>query len=342
MFKKNTAVTGFSVGLVSATDGSDITTGTPVGYYTLDGSTQTAIADVTPVHEGNGLWSFDLTAGEMNGDIVALTFTHASAITQHFTIKTDTSIASDLNTLILDVPTVAEFNARTLAAAAYFDPSTDGVIVTTNNDKTGYTVSTVSDKTGYSLTQVFPTNFADLAITATTGLTSVGTNNDKTGYTASTVSDKTGYSLTVAPLTAAGVRSAVGLATANMDTQFVASATATGFATEAKQDTAQTDITAILADTASIGVTKNAAFNNLEFLMVDATDHVTPETALTVTGQVSIDGGAFGAIAGTIAEVSNGIYQADLLAADTNGDVITLRFSATGAADRFITIKTRA
>ena len=173
MFKKNTAVTGFSVGLVSATDGSDITTGTPVGYYTLDGSTQTAIADVTPVHEGNGLWSFDLTAGEMNGDIVALTFTHASAITQHFTIKTDTSIASDLNTLILDVPTVAEFNARTLAAAAYFDPATDGVIVTTNNDKTGYTVSTVSDKTGYSLTQAFPTNFADMAITLTTGQVSL-------------------------------------------------------------------------------------------------------------------------------------------------------------------------
>ena len=51
-FKKNTAVTGFAVGLVSATDGSDITTGTPVGYYTLDGGTQTAIGDVTPVHEG--------------------------------------------------------------------------------------------------------------------------------------------------------------------------------------------------------------------------------------------------------------------------------------------------
>lgn len=53
----------------------------------------------------------------------------------------------------------------------------------------------VSDKTGYALTQSFPTNFADLAITASTGKVTVGTNDDKTGYTASTVSDKTGYSL---------------------------------------------------------------------------------------------------------------------------------------------------
>lgn len=88
MYKKNTAIAGFMVGLINASDNSDITTGTPVGYYTLDGGTQTAIADTTPVHEGNGLWSFDITAAEMNGDVVALTFTHASAITVNRVIKT--------------------------------------------------------------------------------------------------------------------------------------------------------------------------------------------------------------------------------------------------------------
>lgn len=40
----------------------------------------------------------------------------------------------------------------------------------------------VSDKTGYALTQSFPANFADLAITVTTGRVTVGTNADKTGY----------------------------------------------------------------------------------------------------------------------------------------------------------------
>ena len=64
MFKKNTAVIGFKIGLISKTDNSDITTGTPVGYYTIDDGSQSAIADVTPVHKGNGEWTFDLTAGE--------------------------------------------------------------------------------------------------------------------------------------------------------------------------------------------------------------------------------------------------------------------------------------
>jgi hypothetical protein len=88
------------------------------------------------------------------------------------------------------------------------------------------------------------------------------------------------------------------------------------------------------------GIAKNAAFSNFEFLMVLASDGQTPATGLTVTGQRSIDGGAFATVSGAIAEVSNGIYQFDALAADTNGDVITWRFSAGTALDRFVTIKT--
>lgn len=49
---------------------------------------------------------------------------------------------------IADVPTVSEFNARTLAAPSYFDPAADTVAnvtttanLTTNNDKTGYQLS---------------------------------------------------------------------------------------------------------------------------------------------------------------------------------------------------------
>jgi len=110
----------------------------------------------------------------------------------------------------------------------------------------------------------------------------------------------------------------------------------------AEIDSNSTQLAAILEDTSSIGITKNTAFNNLEFLMVDATDYSTPEVGLTVTGQMSIDGASFVSVNGTISEVSNGIYQIDLTAADTNGDVITYRFSATGAADTFVTVKTRA
>lgn len=95
---------------------------------------------------------------------------------------------------------------KTDTAAILDDTGTNGVIVATNNDKTGYsltqafptnfsslaitgggavTAGTVSDKTGYSLTQTFPANFADLAIEVTTGRVDVG----KVSGTAQTAND---------------------------------------------------------------------------------------------------------------------------------------------------------
>lgn len=92
--------------------------------------------------------------------------------------------------------------------------------------------------------------------------------------------------------------------------------------------------------------TQNAVFNNIYFLFVAASDHVTPVTGATGTAVTrSIDGGAFGAATGTLAEVGNGIYQFDASAADMNGGIITFRFTATGGTpgapdDRFVTIIT--
>ena len=115
-------------------------------------------------------------------------------------------------------------------------------------------------------------------------------------------------------------------------------------------DANSTQLAAIALDTGTslpaliddLAIKKNATFSNFEFLMVLTSDHVTPATGLTVTGQRSIDGGAFASVAGTIAEVSNGIYQFDALAADTNGDVITWRFLSATADDTFVTFKTVA
>lgn len=147
--KRNTAITGFVVGLVSATDGSAITTGTPVGYYTLDGGTQTAIGDVTPVHEGNGQWSFDLTAAEMNGIIVGLVFVHASAIPAHFTIKTDTKIVSELQDL-----TAAQVNTEADTALTDYGPNTvvpDAAGVAPTAVEVRQEIDTNSTKSGYAL-----------------------------------------------------------------------------------------------------------------------------------------------------------------------------------------------
>jgi hypothetical protein len=133
MFKKNTAVTGLTFGLIDATDGSAITSGTVTVYIVKDGGAQTTTTN-SASHLGNGQWEIDLTSTEMNADIVGLLFTHADAVPVQYTIATNVKLVSELND---------------------FDSSSDAVTVGTNNDKTGY-----------SLTQSFPTNFEDLGINA--------------------------------------------------------------------------------------------------------------------------------------------------------------------------------
>jgi len=115
--------------------------------------------------------------------------------------------------------------------------TTGKVTVGTNDDKTGYTVSTLG------------ANVITAASIAASALDGKGDwNINKTGYTISAIGagvitaasiaasalDGKGDWNTLTPLTAAGIRSAVGLAAANMDTQFTASATATGFGTAAE------------------------------------------------------------------------------------------------------------
>lgn len=84
-------------------------------------------------------------------------------------------------------------------------------------------------------------------------------------------------------------------------------------------------------------VIRNQPFDDFSFVMFDANG---PATGLSVTGEVSIDGAAFVNIVGTISEVGNGVYAADLLASDTNGDTLMFKFSATDAEDTFLEVIT--
>lgn len=123
-------------------------------------------------------------------------------------------------------------------------------------------------------------------------------------------------------LNAAGVRTAVGLASANLDTQLLPLTDGVSLATP-------------------VGLKKNTE-TLFTFTMVDSTDHINPLTGLTVTAQRSLDGAALGSCANSVSEISNGIYKVTLAAADTNADILTLRFTATGADPRVITIATEA
>lgn len=111
---------------VSSTDGSDVTTGSPVVYYTIDGGTQ-AQTTASAVHEGNGQWTVALTQAETNGDHIAFSFVLTGAISQTLNVYT---IDADITNL-----------DAAISSRSTFDSASDQVTVATNNDKTGYSIS---------------------------------------------------------------------------------------------------------------------------------------------------------------------------------------------------------
>lgn len=348
-FKKNTAVTGFPFTLIATADGSAITTGTPVGYVTLDGGTQTAIGDVTPVHEGNGQWTFDLTAAEMNGDTVGFLVTHASAINAHFIIPTDIKLVSELNDIAAGAAMTLTATATSAqlvddvwdeALSGHNIGGTTGKAIKQLQEGTVSAESTVNDASATTtsfitaLTEATDNHYKDVSLVFIDG-TLWGQSRPVIGYNGTTKTITLEEALTSAPANGDGF-------IIKTDHVHPVSDIQAGLALEAKQDTIITDIAAVKVDTASGGIPKNAIFNDFEFPMVLTSDHYTAALSKTVTGEKSIDGGAFVAVTGAIAEIGSGVYQCDLSAADTNGDTITYKFSATACDDTIITVTTRS
>lgn len=89
-------------------------------------------------------------------------------------------------------------------------------------------------------------------------------------------------------------------------------------------------------DALPVRLRKNTAFANFQFLMVDSTDHLTGKTGLTVTAQRVLDGGALAACANPVVEIASGLYRIDLAAADLNGNMVSLVFTAAGADARIV------
>lgn len=124
---------------------------------------------------------------------------------------------------------------------------------------------------------------------------------------------------------------------AEMEARTIVSA---NYATSSALATVDANVDTLVADTPN-RPSKNVQLNNFAFLMVDSTDFATPETGLTVSGTVSKDGGVFAALTNSVSEVGNGIYVVTVTATEMNADTVVLRFTATGAADRFVTIYTQ-
>lgn len=109
----------------------------------------------------------------------------------------------------------------------------------------------------------------------------------------------------------------------------------TGYALTAAYDAAKT------AAQEPQGIKKNTALNAFTFPIFDPTDHLTPKTGLAVTATRSLDGAAFAGCANAVSEIgATGYYKIDLAAADLNGEIVVLKFTATGGDPQTLTIRT--
>ncbi len=86
---------------------------------------------------------------------------------------------------------------------------------------------------------------------------------------------------------------------------------------------------------------KNQALTGFPFVMRSSTDHITPQSGLTITATKCIDGAAYAATTNSASPVGGGTYKIDLSAADLNGNSIMFLFSATGADPLYILAMTQ-
>lgn len=216
---------------------------------------------------------------------------------------------------------------------------TSGVTVTTNNDKTGYALSSAG------IQAIWDALTSALVTVGSVGKLLVDNINATISSRMATYTQPTGFLAATFPATVASttnITAATGVVLSGVTHTGAVIPTVTTVTNDV--GITQTGADKVWSTTArtltNIGIKKNTALANFEFMLVDSTDHVTPKTGVTVTATRSIDGAAFGACANAVTELSNGIYKISLAAADLNGDVVTLRFTGTAADDRLLTIIT--
>ncbi len=101
---------------------------------------------------------------------------------------------------------------------------------------------------------------------------------------------------------------------------------------------AQLGVNVVTIVNAYVPVKKNVSIPKFTFYM--ELDAGGPATGKTVTAQVSKDGGSFGTVSDTVAEIGSGFYEVDLSATELNADVVAFKATATACKQRNITFLT--
>ncbi len=80
-----------------------------------------------------------------------------------------------------------------------------------------------------------------------------------------------------------------------------------------------------------IRIARGQAISGFNLYLKSAADHITPFTSGIVSGQISRNGNAFGALqSGNVSEVGLGVYKVNLTSGDLNAGIVTMIFTARG------------
>lgn len=217
---------------------------------------------------------------------------------------------------------------------------TAGTITTATN------LTTNNDKTGYSL--LATTGLGNQTANITGNL--IGTVSTLTTYTGNTPQTGDAFARLGAP---AGASVSADVAAINAKTTNLPAAPASTTNITAATGVVLSGVThtgAVIPTVSTVtnavattsNTKKNQALSAFEFMLTDSTNHAPKTSAASIVATRSIDGTAFAAgTLSAVTEVSNGIYKVDFGSGDLNGNVVTLRVTATACDDTFATIITQ-
>ena len=208
----------------------------------------------------------------------------------------------------LKADAVTEIQSGLMLASSYTAP----------DNSTISAISTTIGAAGAGLTAIGDTRLNNLDAAVSTRLATAGytapDNASASSAASSAATAATQATNAASQTTAANIRTAVGLAAANLDSQLGAIPT-------------------------TFRLKKNTAFSGFSLVMFNTSG--VAATGKTVSGSVSIDGGTFGTLTNSVSEIGSGAYKVNLAAADTNGNDLLFLFTATDCKPLFLKVITQ-
>lgn len=311
----------FSTGVATNADS------TPTGTLYVNGTADAASVTVTNL--ATGIYKAAVTLPTLAvGDVVDLRIAATvSSVSDTEIIWSDTKdIAADssgkvpatiaagdlatdsITAAALKADAVSEIQSGLMLASSYTAP----------DNSTISSISTTIGAAGAGLTALGDTRLANLDAAVSTRLATDGytapDNASASSAASSAATAATQATNAATQTTAENIRTAVGLAAANLDSQLGAIPT-------------------------TFRLKKNTAFNGFSLVMFNTAGAAA--TSKTVSGSVSIDGAAFSNLTNSVSEIGSGAYKVNLAADDTNGNDLLFLFTATDCKPLFLKVITQ-